>query len=75
MLVLSRKPDESIIVRHHGETLIVTLINVRGDKAKLGFSGPKSFDIRRDDVKDATVQVQQVGDSESLDSARVSAGA
>lgn len=76
MLVLSRKPDESVIVRHNGETLIVTLVNVRGDKAKIGFSGPKSFDIRRDDAKkDATVQVQQIGNSKSSDPSRVSAGA
>jgi carbon storage regulator CsrA len=73
MLVLSRKKEETILVEHKGETLRIKVTRVRGENVGLGFSGSRSFNIRREEV-DATVQVQQVADSQPLDSASVSAG-
>jgi sRNA-binding carbon storage regulator CsrA len=55
MLVLSRKKDERIIIKHEGETLEITvtafrLMNGVEPRVKLGFTGPMSFLIVRDDA-------------------------
>ena len=47
MLVLSRKPGESIII---GSDIEVTIVEVRGDKVKLGFVGPSDVPIHREEV-------------------------
>ena len=38
MLVLSRQRDESIII---GDNVVITVVDVRGDKVKLGIDAPK----------------------------------
>ncbi|MFN9582041.1 MAG: carbon storage regulator, partial [Bacteroidota bacterium] len=38
MLVLSRKKDESIRI---GSDIVITIIEIRGDKVRLGFAAPK----------------------------------
>lgn len=47
MLVLSRKRDESVII---GDEIRVTVVEIRGDKVRLGFSGPRDIDIHREEV-------------------------
>ncbi len=47
MLVLSRKIDESIII---GENIKVTLIEMRGDKVRLGIDAPKNVSVHREEV-------------------------
>lgn len=47
MLVLSRKLGESIII---GSEIEVTVVEVRGDKVKLGFVGPSDVPIHREEV-------------------------
>ena len=47
MLVLSRKPGESIII---GSDIEVKIVEVRGDKVKLGFVGPSDVPIHREEV-------------------------
>ncbi len=47
MLVLSRKIDESIII---GENIKVTLVEMRGDKVRLGIDAPKNVSVHREEV-------------------------
>jgi carbon storage regulator len=47
MLVLSRKKGESIVI---GEDIHVTIVEIRGDKVKLGLVGPSDVPIHREEV-------------------------
>lgn len=47
MLVLSRQRDESIII---GDNIVVTIVDVRGNKVRLGIEAPKSVHIRRSEL-------------------------
>ena len=50
MLVLSRKKDQSIIIN---DNIVVTIVDIRGDKVRLGFDAPKEVPIHRREVYDA----------------------
>lgn len=47
MLVLSRKKDESIIIGHEIE---VVVLEIRGGRVKLGFNGPQEVPIHRKEL-------------------------
>lgn len=49
MLVLSRKPGESILI---GDDVVVTVIAVRGDQVRLGVHAPRSTPVHRSDHTD-----------------------
>ena len=51
MLVLSRKKDESIVIGD--EQIIVTAIEIRGDKVRLGIQASKEISVHRQEVYDA----------------------
>lgn len=50
MLVLSRKRDESIII---GDNIIVTIVEIRGDKVRLGVTAPREVSVHRKEVWEA----------------------
>jgi carbon storage regulator len=50
MLVLSRKKDETIMI---GDEVEITIVDVRGDKVRLGITAPKSIPVHRREVYDA----------------------
>jgi carbon storage regulator len=50
MLVLSRQRDESIII---GDNVVITVVDVRGDKVKLGIDAPKEIPVHRREVYEA----------------------
>jgi carbon storage regulator len=50
MLVLSRKKGESVIIR---ENIVVTVVDIRGDKVRLGIEAPKDVLVHRREVYDA----------------------
>ncbi len=50
MLVLSRQKDESIII---GDDVVVTIVDVRGDKVRLGITAPKEISVHRREVYEA----------------------
>ena len=60
MLVLSRKKNESIIIN---DNIIVTVIEIRGDKVRLGFDAPKDIPIHRRKVYDAIRRSEALDDS------------
>lgn len=48
MLVLSRKPRESIIIDRNIE---VTVLGVSGGKVRLGISAPREIPVRRQEIE------------------------
>jgi len=50
MLVLTRKPDQSIML---GSDIEITVLSVRGDQVSLGFKAPESLSIYRKEIYDA----------------------
>ena len=47
MLVLSRKKNERIIV---GENIVITVVEIRGDRVRLGIDAPMDIPIHRSEV-------------------------
>ena len=47
MLVLNRKANESIVIR---DDIIVTVVDVRGGKVRLGVEAPKEVKVHRKEV-------------------------
>jgi carbon storage regulator len=56
MLVLSRTRDESIII---GDNVVVTVVDVRGDKVKLGIEAPQDISVHRREVYEAILRENQ----------------
>jgi carbon storage regulator len=50
MLVLSRQKDESIVI---GDDVEITIVDVRGDKVRLGITAPREIPVHRREVYDA----------------------
>ena len=50
MLVLSRQRDESIII---GDNVVITIVDIRGDKVRLGIEAPEEIPVHRQEVYDA----------------------
>ncbi len=50
MLVLSRKRDEQIKI---GDHITLTVVDVRGDKVRLGIEAPPDVTVHRQEVYDA----------------------
>lgn len=50
MLVLSRKKNESIVINND---ITVTIVEVRGDKVRLGIIAPKTVPVHRQEIFDA----------------------
>jgi len=50
MLVLSRQRDETIMI---GDNISVTVVDIRGDKVRLGINAPKEITVHRKEVYDA----------------------
>jgi carbon storage regulator len=53
MLVLSRQRDESIMI---GDNVQVTIVDIRGDKVRLGIIAPAEIPVHRKEVYDAIQQ-------------------
>ena len=50
MLVLSRKKNESIVINND---VIITVVEIRGDKVRLGIVAPKDVPVHREEVYEA----------------------
>jgi carbon storage regulator len=58
MLVLSRKKNESIVIAND---IVITVIEVRGDKVRLGIVAPKDVPVHREEVYEAIHGSRPVG--------------
>jgi carbon storage regulator len=47
MLVLTRKKDQSIVI---GDDIKITIVDIRGDKVRLGIEAPKTVPVHRQEV-------------------------
>jgi len=65
MLVLSRKKDEKIII---GDQITVMVIEIRGDKVRLGIDAPKEISVHRQEVYEA-IQREQAAVKDAKDAA------
>ena len=50
MLVLSRKRDESIVIN---DDITIVVVEIRGDKVRLGVEAPQEVPVHRREVFDA----------------------
>jgi carbon storage regulator len=60
MLVLSRKKNESIVINND---ITVTVVEIRGDKVRLGIVAPKEVPVHRQEVYEA-IHGKQPGSTE-----------
>jgi carbon storage regulator len=58
--VLSRKKDESIVI---GGEIIITVVEVRGDKVRLGIQAPRDVSVNREEVQ-AAIDRNNANDAE-----------
>lgn len=50
MLVLSRKTEEDILI---GDSVVVKIIEIRGDKVRIGIEAPKDVPVHRREIAEA----------------------
>lgn len=63
MLVLSRKKNESIVINND---ITIVVVEIRGDKVRLGVEAPKEVPVHRREVYDAIKRTES-GESASTD--------
>jgi carbon storage regulator len=56
MLVLSRKKDERILI---GDGVVVQVIEVRGDKVRIGIVAPPDVAVDREEVRESKNRVRE----------------
>ena len=52
MLVLSRKKNEKIIISVTSGDIEIVVVEIRGDKVRLGINAPKEIPVHRKEIKD-----------------------
>lgn len=69
MLVLSRKKNESIVI---DDRIVITVVEIRGDKVRLGVEAPRDVTIHRQEVYEA-LKAQERSESPEQSSLEVPA--
>lgn len=57
MLVLSRKKNESIVINND---ITIVVVEIRGDKVRLGVEAPKEVPVHRREVHDAIKRAEEI---------------
>ena len=70
MLVLSRQRDESIII---GDNIVLTVVDIRGDKVRLGIDAPKEIPVHRQEVYEAIQRENRQAADQGSDDAKATA--
>ena len=68
MLVLSRQRDESIII---GDNIVITVVDIRGDKVRLGINAPTEIPVHRQEVYEAIQRENQRASGSGPDDANL----
>jgi carbon storage regulator len=58
MLVLSRQLEESIVI---GDHIVVKVVDIRGDKVRLGIVAPENIPVHRQEVQEAILRQRAAG--------------
>ena len=66
MLVLSRQRDESIVI---GDKVVVTIVDIRGDKVRLGIQAPGEIPVHRQEVYEAIQRENRKGEAVAVQKA------
>lgn len=61
MLVLTRRPNQSIVIG--GGEIVITVLEVRGDQVRIGIKAPREVQVHRDEV---WAELQQVNRAAAL---------
>ncbi|MFV1966971.1 MAG: carbon storage regulator CsrA [Pirellulaceae bacterium] len=61
MLVLSRKKNESIVINND---ITIVVVEIRGDKVRLGVEAPKEIPVHRREVYEAIKRSEQLAERE-----------
>ena len=69
MLVLSRNINDSI---HIGDDIVITVVDVRGDRVRLGISAPKETPVHRHEIYEIIQNEQRKNEQNSLSKQPVS---
>ncbi|MGQ9576438.1 MAG: carbon storage regulator CsrA [Thermoguttaceae bacterium] len=64
MLVLSRKKNESIVIN---DDITIVVVEIRGDKVRLGVEAPKEVPVHRREVFDAIRRSEAAAGSKAKD--------
>lgn len=64
MLVLSRRPGESVVL---GEDVTITILEVRGDVVRVGIDAPRSLKVHRAELLEQLQEENQRAASPSED--------
>jgi carbon storage regulator len=64
MLVLSRKKNESIVIN---DDISIVVVEIRGDKVRLGVEAPKEVPVHRREVYDAIKRAELTVESPAND--------
>lgn len=62
MLVLSRKKDEKIVI---GDNISIMVVEIRGDKVRLGIEAPRDISVHRREVYEAIKRKESEHDSDA----------
>jgi len=60
MLVLAREREESIVIGSGNDLVEIKIVNIRGDKVRLGITAPRSIPVHRKEVYDAIEREKQL---------------
>ena len=69
MLVLSRKKDEKIVI---GDKITIMVIEIRGDKVRLGIDAPRDITVHRQEVYEAIKREQEASKREQSEQSKQS---
>ena len=58
MIFIQRKKSESVVI---DDDIVLTVIEVRGDKVRLGVTHPKGVAVHRHEVYEALIGHEEVG--------------
>lgn len=59
MLVLSRKKDEKVVI---GDSITIMVVEIRGDKVRLGIEAPRDITVHREEVHEDTKREKTLSD-------------
>jgi len=64
MLVLSRKKNESIVI---ADDITIVVVEIRGDKVRLGIDAPKGVSVHRREIFDAIQRVKAAEEAKEVE--------